>query len=207
MGHAEHLTKSVTISLEELSYYYVFSVVRNPFDWLISYADWCSCFTNWNPDHYDAPHAKKGFEYFIRHIMDRDDVWPCHKFIYCQLFTPTGELVPDHILHTEQLDVELAKFFMAKGKVWVPPIRKQVGRAKVVKKRPPKEELYKDDRLVSDIYECWWSTFHMLGYGKCPFDVVRYPLQATVSGKVNDKSRVKYIWETDDYREIEKLEI
>jgi hypothetical protein len=199
MGHAEHLTQSVTISLDELAKYYVFSVVRNPFNWLISYADWCSCFTNWNPDHYDAPYAKKGFEYFIRHIMNRDDRWPCRKFIHCQLFTPTGELVPDHILHTEHLDVELAHFFMAKKKVWVPPTRKQVGRAKLRKKRPSIDELYKDERLVHDIYECWGDEFRMLGYTHNPFDPNHYPAPAIISGAIEDKSIVRYIYDTNDY--------
>ena len=189
--------KKVVLPITHLDTWYTLCAVRNIFDWLISYADWCCCFNNWNPDHYDAPFAKKGFDYFIRTIMNRDDRWPCRKFIYCQMFTPTGTFVPDHILHTEQLDDELRAFFAINKQVWVPQPRKQIGRAKLVHKRPAAPELYRDTQLVDEINECWGREMQLLGYDSNPFNLIHNQEQAIVTGRIPDKTIVRYVWDTD----------
>jgi hypothetical protein len=183
--------KKVNLPIEHTNKWYVISIVRNHFDWLVSYADWCCCFNNWNPLHYDAKYGRKGFEYFIRHIMNRDDRWPCRKFIFCQNFTPTGRWVPDHIFHTGSLDDELRAFFKKQGKVYVPAPRQQIGRAKLANQRPPKSELYRDDKLVCEILDCWGLEMSIYGMEEGPFDI------PAMIGAIADKEQYRYVWNTN----------
>jgi hypothetical protein len=67
----------------------VITVVRNHFDWLVSYyyhAGGDPKNKYYNPNHYDSHAAAKGFEYLVRSICDRDDVWPNKNFIFRQTF-------------------------------------------------------------------------------------------------------------------------
>ena len=195
--HDKHHAERVNIPLDHANTYYLITIVRNHFSWLVSYMDWCSGFSDWNMEHYDAPVAQKGFSYFVRDIMNRDNKWPSHKFIFCQMFTTkVGTLVPHHIFHTEDLDQELIAFFQSIGKVWTPRPRQQVGRAKKQNKRPPMSELYKDDKLVQEIWDCWGNEMVMLGYGPDPFSPTSE--DALLSGYIPDRSIIRYLWETNE---------
>jgi hypothetical protein len=104
-----------TINLGYIGKFFVFSTVRNIFEWLVSYAGHAG---GWSPkyvdtNHYDHENAQKGFDYLVKTIIDRGDIWPCRKSIFFQLFCDNGELVVDWITRTETLDKdleELAKY-------------------------------------------------------------------------------------------------
>jgi hypothetical protein len=107
--HSPHLYYRMTIPLSKIQKYVVLSTVRNIFSWLVSYAwhagGWNPKYNN--PNHYDYAHANKSFEYLVKTIADRDDIWPNRKFIFCQLFCSNGQLIADWISRNESLDADL----------------------------------------------------------------------------------------------------
>jgi len=73
-----------TKSLSFVQKYYVFSVVRNIYSWLVSYTGHAG---GWNKKyfdtiHYDYKNAQKGFEYLIKTIANRDNPWPLSKIYF-----------------------------------------------------------------------------------------------------------------------------
>lgn len=89
--------------------HYLFTIVRDPIKFFRSYYHHVIGHGNFhNPDHYDYKAAGKGFDYLMRVIMDRDDVWPSRKFLYPQLFDQSGKLVVSWISRNEMLDTDMA---------------------------------------------------------------------------------------------------
>ena len=91
--------------------YFVFTTVRNPYSFLVSYL-WHAGGLNPkynNPDHYDYANARRGFDYLIKTIANRDAPWPSRKFIHAQIFCDDGDLIVDWVNNTERLDDDLAR--------------------------------------------------------------------------------------------------
>ena len=121
----KHSKKNV-ILLGAIERYLVVSTVRNIFDWLVSYAGHAGGWTPRyrNPEHYDFKAANKSFDFLVKTIANREDLWPSRKFIHCQLFCSNGQLVSDWINRMESLDDDLAAL-AAMAEVTHNPITKQ----------------------------------------------------------------------------------
>ena len=92
-----------------LKNYYVFSTIRNIFDWLVSYWGHSGGHNSKYVDknHYDYEIAQKGFEYLVKTIAEREDEWPSRKFIHFAIFSYHGDLIVDWLNRTETLDEDL----------------------------------------------------------------------------------------------------
>jgi hypothetical protein len=190
MKHA----KGNVVMLSELAKWYVISIVRNPFSWLVSYADWASCFSSWNSGHNDYENAKKGFDSFIRNIASREGRWPCRKFIFVQLFTPSGTCSIDHVFHNEYLESELTTFFSERGQSYSKQRRRQQGRRKGEDRKAISE--YYTPELAELVYTTWRREFELLGYGSDPAKL--YPEGGLLNGATaKNKKRVRYVWSTN----------
>lgn len=137
----------------------VFTVVRNPFSWLLSYAGHAGCWNTkyLNTEHLDYQTAQRGFEYLIKTICDRDDVWPSRRFLFCQFFTLQGRWVPNTVLFNETLDVDL-KFYARSNNLQFskkPPQR-------VGKKIDYRTEY--SDKLVDIVRDAFSRELELFGY-------------------------------------------
>jgi len=182
-------SKNVVTFIDRLKGWRVTGIVRNPYIWLVSYAGFAGCFKKMGHyQHYDYPHAKKGFEYLVKTIMNREEPWPSRKFIFTQFWSqPSGQFVLDHVFHTEQLDQELITYFKQKhNKHYKPAARKQIGQHKPYR-------TYYNDKLVEEVFKAWRREFKIFGYD-WEHDVAHDGL---LSGAVANKALVSYCRETD----------
>ena len=120
--------QQAVLPLSHIQKYYNLFIVRNHYSWLLSFWDWTSGLSRWNSNHHEYAISRRGFDFFVKNIIDREDGWPSRKNIFCQMFSTDGLLIPDHILHTEELDGEMIGLFQKHGGKWVPPPRMQIGR-------------------------------------------------------------------------------
>ena len=182
-------SKSVVTFIEKLKGWQVVGITRNIYIWLVSYAGFAGCFKKiGHYPHYDYQHAKKGFDYLIKTIMNRTAPWPSRKFIFTQFWSqPSGQFVPDHIFHTEQLDKELITYFKQRhNKHYKPASRKQIGQHKPYR-------TYYDDQLVEEVLQTWRREFAIFGYD-WEHDISQGGI---LSGAVPNKTLVSYCRETD----------
>lgn len=188
VGHDERMSRYV-VRRSELGRYLVMSNVRDIFSWLVSYAGHAA---GWNPryrnpDHYDYEHAQRGFDYLVRTIAEREDIWPCRRFIHTQLFTDRGSVVPDWINRTETLDDDLQALAMEVG----------VGYRRRPEKRKRPEQDYRtfyDDDLVRLVRETWGRELDLFGYD---FEGFAGSPRA-FHGRVGEAERgVRYLWSED----------
>jgi hypothetical protein len=149
-----------TIRHQEISKYYVFSIVRNIFEWLVSYAGHAG---GWNPqyrdlNHYDYKNTQKGFEYLIKTISDRDgNIWPNRKSIFFQLFCDNGKLIADRLLRTETLDADLSMMaFDFNLRIQKKP-KQRVG-------IHADYRTYYTDSLIELVQNTWGKELQMYGY-------------------------------------------
>jgi hypothetical protein len=139
------------IELPELKKYFVVSTVRNPFSWLVSYAGHAG---GWNPkykhsSHYDFENAKKGFDYLVRTIADREsNIWPNRKFIHFAIFSNSGDLTVDWLNRTESLDDDLMALAKARGLAFNQRARQRVGGVKDYRS-------YYNDALIDLVKSTW----------------------------------------------------
>jgi len=99
----------------------VFTVVRNPFDMLVSM--YMFCFPYWGPRyanqraHMEWPF--RSFREFVRKLCEWDDYpWifpPQKKSLYFQLFDLNGRFLPDHVLRQEELTAGLRALLRTVG--------------------------------------------------------------------------------------------
>ena len=148
-----------TIPYKEISKYYVFSVVRNPFDWLVSYAAHAG---GWNPvycdkNHYDYIRANKGFDYLVKSIVDRTDTWPNRNLLFFQLFCDDGKFIIDRLLKTETLDVDLSILASAFGITYNKIPKQRVG-------IHDKYKTYYTDHLIDIVQNTWKQELNLFGY-------------------------------------------
>ena len=154
----KHSNKNV-ILLPKIERYLVVSTVRNIFDWLVSYAGHAGGWTTRyrNPEHYDFKAANKSFDFLVKTIANREDLWPNRKFIHCQLFCSNGQLVSDWINRMESLDDDLAALAAMAEVIHNPRPKQRVG-----KRRDYRQ--YYTDSLVELVYETWGRELKLFGY-------------------------------------------
>lgn len=191
--HDKKSAVSHVTPIKSLKRKYVVAVVRHPASWLVSYADWVGCFTGWNKGHYDYEIGQKGFDYLIKNIMDRDDRWPSRKFLFTQNFSvPSGYFIPDHILHNENLDAELASLLNERGLMLEYGERRMIGTRN--KSHPFS---YFSDKLLQEIYDVWCREYWLYGYNN--EDIYADKENAVFYGAISteDKKRCRYSWKMD----------
>jgi hypothetical protein len=172
--------------------FFLFSNVRNPLRFLVSYFHHAG--GEWvdgpypNPDFYDHPLARKGFETFARTILRRTAPWPSNKFLFPTLFNDHGRCVVDWINRNEELDADLTRLAECFGRSFQPQARRNVSnRAKPV-------EAYYSDALLAEVQFAYRREMALFGYRG--FNVTRphIPLHPA------PKARLEYDYETDTLR-------
>ncbi|MDP7423375.1 MAG: hypothetical protein QGH40_16005 [bacterium] len=160
LEHDPARAKTSVIAREKIEeYYHVFSTVRNIFDWLVSYASHAG---GWNSryrdtEHYDYEVANKGFEYLLKTIADRENQWPSRKFIHCQLFSSSGDLIVDWLNSTRSLDEDLGKLAEYYRCTYTRKERQRVGERKDYRS-------YYTDELIDLVHTTWRSEIKLLGF-------------------------------------------
>lgn len=87
---------------------FIFSAIRKPENFFLSYYNHCIGIPNGvNKLHYDYENARKGFDYFLQSILNRENYWPSRKFLFPQLFDDRCNLIVDYILRNEYLNHDL----------------------------------------------------------------------------------------------------
>jgi len=177
--------------------YFVFSSVRNPFDWLVSYAGHAGGWTERyrNPDHPDYDIANKPFTEFIRILSERTDRWPGRKLIHAQMWTSDGEFLPRWINRIETLDDDAEAMAHELGCRFRRRERARVG------ERDRDYRAYYDDTTREIVERTWRRELKLFGYG---FDG---PTGETLTGDDNSemsrrldppfRDNLRYVWATD----------
>ena len=135
---------------EKLARYFLFTNVRNPFTYLVSYYHHTKGYPDFiNPKHYDFAVAQTGFEALVRAVIGREDGWPSRRFLFPQLFDQSGRCIVTWINRADRLDADIGKFASYFGLTFDPQERRRVS---------PKSQAYSDyysaDLLaeVADVY-------------------------------------------------------
>ena len=165
----------------------VFSVVRNPFTWLVSYAGHAGCWPTeyLNRSHRDYPIATKGFDYLVKTICGREDIWPSRRFLFCQLFSLQGRFSPNHILFNEDLDEGLQLFSKLQKLSYVKADRQRIG------KRLDYRTMYTTE-LVDVVADAFERELELFGY--------EFETQSSCFGSILSGGRLahlSYNWDTD----------
>ncbi|MEM7682288.1 MAG: hypothetical protein AAF288_10070 [Planctomycetota bacterium] len=178
---------------------FVVTSVRNPFDWLVSYACHAGGWTDGyrNPEHYDYTLANRSFGDLVRAMADRESPWPCRKLLFAQLFDSDGALVVDWVCRNESLDDDLAALAKRRGLVHHKRDKQRVGSA-----RRRDYRTYYDDTLIDLVERTWGRELDLYGYAFTPGSMVR-PLEgepARLWRGATDKARqsVRYRWDRDE---------
>lgn len=182
--------KNMIYKKQKLQGVKVFSVVRNPFDFFVSYlghsGGWNKKYLN--EEHYDYKNSQKGFDYLIKTIANREDKWPNRKLIHFQLFSSNGELVVDRINRNETLDSDVAE--MANN--W------RMNYKKLEKQRVnPRKEYreYYSDELIEIVNQTWAKDLELFGYSFEGTDISKAILKKDVA--LDKKNEVKYFFNDD----------
>ena len=192
-GKPQHVAywSSSVMHRAEASKYHIFMTVRNPFSLLLSWFDFSGGEeSEHNRTGIDYEKAQHGFEYLVKDMMDRDVVWPNKHFLFFQAFSqPKGDLIVDHLLHTEFLDDEIADLFS---------IQPQPHINTGYRRRPLIAFYEESPGLAEEVYECWERVFWLFGYGNDPAHLEPSEADAILYGPTkNMKDKVKYVWDTD----------
>ena len=140
----------------------VFSVVRNPFDWMVSYISFQG---GWNKDYVKTSHYdyelcrdKNKFDYAVKTILERDDgKWPSKRFMYFQLFDSNAFLVPSWFMRNETLDSDLEYFAKSNDYKYNQKDRQKVGNRKDYRS-------YYTDETRELVEKAWSRELAMFGY-------------------------------------------
>ncbi|MGM0588343.1 MAG: hypothetical protein ACQETE_08020 [Bacteroidota bacterium] len=147
------------------------SIIRNPFDWLVSYAGHAG---SWNPkytntDHYDYEAANISFEYLLKKIVDREEVWPSRKPLFLQLFTTSGKFILDEFMDQAHLNSEIERLARKYNRDYKIEEPLRVGNRKDYRH-------YYTPELIDLVEETWGDELRFLGYSfgekrkKAPID-------------------------------------
>ena len=138
----------------------VFSNVRNPFSFFVSYLHHAagSIEQYRNPHHYDFLAASKGFDYLLKTIADRDAIWPSRKLLHYQLFAqPSGAAVVSWLNCMASLDSHLHAMVEAFGLQYRHGKPQRVG--------PPGDyRTYYTDELTDLVYRTWKREIDLFGF-------------------------------------------
>lgn len=102
--------ESNAVQLSAVKDYVLFSNVRNPFAFFVSYFHHAGGHVERyrNTHHYDFSVAARGFEYMVKMISERYLIWPSRRLIHYQFFAqPSGLSVMDWINCTATLETDL----------------------------------------------------------------------------------------------------
>ncbi len=148
-----------TTPLSKIQKYKILSIIRNPFAWLVSYAGHAGAWpTNYlNTDHYDFNNAQKGFDYLVKSIVNRDDIWPNRKFIFFPLFSDNGAMVVDYLARTETLDTDLNHFAQLNDLKYKKKKKQRLGKKSDYRS-------YYNDKLINLVEETWGREMKLYGY-------------------------------------------
>ena len=101
------------IPFQDVSNYRCFSVLRNPFDWLVSYynhkksnhSGWANC---------NVIHGFKSFEEFVKFYCNEDNIWhvpTVHKFMTAMVFDHEGVCKSEAFIYYETMNESLKQLF------------------------------------------------------------------------------------------------
>jgi hypothetical protein len=157
--HMEDWLFRTTVNLNYLKERFVFTTIRNPFSWLVSYYGHARGINPKyaNPDHYDYENAKKGFNYLLKKISQRNQPWPCRKFIFFQAFASNGELVVDWFNRKETLDEDLMKLAKEKDLKYTRREKVRIGGLKDYRG-------YYNNELIDIVLQTWQKELNLFGY-------------------------------------------
>lgn len=179
------------IEKRALAPYFVFTTVRNPFAFLVSYL-WHAGGINpkyHDPNHYDFSNARKGFDYLLKTIVNRNAPWPSRKLIHGQLFCDDGDLIIDWVNHTESLDLDLSRMAERFGIRFQRKSRQRIGHRDDYR-------TYYTEELIDLVNATWNRELKLFGY---EFHG-RSEEPAVLNGEItpDQKRRIKYFWERDE---------
>lgn len=135
--------------------YFLFSAVRNPLSFLVSYYNHVKVSDS---KHYDYHLAGKGFEFMVEAIIGRTDKWPSRRLLFFQLFDQKGPCVVDWINRIESLDGDLADLAKHFGLSFEAGKRQGVG---------PKQktfDTYYTESLLGKVCETYSREMAVFGY-------------------------------------------
>jgi len=198
-----HFNNSV-IPRSDLDSIKMLVIVRNPYSWLLSWFDFMDGFGPFDPKR-DTPEtrlAQTGFESFVDKIITRDDYWPNKKFIFFQMFAlPSGNLIVDHILHTENLNKEFDNITGYRGEHRNYQLGKRHGRDLTTGKWYDKHP-----GLAERVFDTYHREFLLYGYSRDPHHEEHCEKDAILTGNVVDKKgHVDYNL-ADDILNVDQLE-
>lgn len=182
--------KRMTLHYNQLSNKYITATIRNIYTWLVSYYYHASGINHKyaNPNHYDYINANKGFEYLIKTLINREDIWPCRKFIFCQLFADNGDFIVNWLNHTNTLDEDLLYLSKVKQLKYkkLPPQR-------VSLKRTRDFRLLYSDELLNLVQDTWAREINLYGFN------LQKAYSADWKHQINPvlKQQIKYHWSSD----------
>lgn len=138
----------------------IFTIVRNPFDWLVSYIGFAA---GWNKNHRNTNHVdfaigQKGFDYTLKTILERDNqIWPNSSFLYFPFFDSNGKWLPDWVLRNETLDMDLRRFAKDLDLTYNQSSPQKVGNRKDYR-------FYYNTELVDLVEQSYERELRMFGY-------------------------------------------
>lgn len=186
----EGFTNPKNICRRELLRCVVLSSVRNIFSWLVSYAGHSG---GYNPkyhdeNHYDYESSRKGFDYLIKTIANRESPWPSRKFIHFQIFSDSGRLVVDYLARNESLDDDLKAFSGELGLNYVRKPRQRVGGMDDYRS-------YYTDSLIDLVTQTWGRELRLFGYDFGGMQAGSALIKRRIDSIT--KRRIKYFWIDD----------
>ncbi len=145
----------------KLKDFFLFTTVRNPLTFFVSYYYHVLGKTSVNKQtigrHYDYQLASRGFDYLIDNILNRENIWPSRKFLFLQMFNERNKCIVDWVNRQEYLDediYELAKYYNFDIKLI--PKQRYTGIHDYKK--------YYSDRLIEIIKKNYFREFMFFGY-------------------------------------------
>ncbi len=159
---------------------YIFSIIRNPLNFLVSYYHHVKGFEkHYNKYHYDYQYVQNGFENLIRTILNRTDKWPSRKFLFPQLFDQDGNCIINWINRNEMLDTDLLEMCNKFGYKFVPGEKQRVS---------PKKNItdYYTAELIDLVSSVFSREMKLFGYNK--FNLID-PL---IKLRPFDKNKIQY---------------
>ena len=183
----------LTRKLEDVGKYYLFSTVRNPFEWLVSYASHAG---GWNRRYYDSNHydfkaANKGFDYLLNTIFDREDIWPNRKLLHFQIFSDKGRLIVDWINRNKTLDDDLSRLAGKLHLNYKLKERQRIG-------KHDDYRIYYNDKLIDLVYSVWRKDFILFGFDFEGCSIEKAMIKNEIAE--DQKHSIKYTWHDDDLR-------
>ena len=185
--------------------------VRNIFSWLVSYLEHAAGWTERyrNVDHYDYGTAQRGFDYLIKTISDREDIWPNRKFIFFPVFCSNGNIAVDWINRTETLREDLSIMSYHYKVAFDSSLPNQ----RVGVHRDYRE--YYTTELIDIVYETWGRELRLYEYEyeTPPEQENINPIQSPKCGGLyreitkREKDTIKYHWYSDSFVDVRELKI